>query len=57
MEYLYRNFKINLGLRTQLGLIILTTGLVLWTVFFSDLQPTHDFFHHARHSVGILSCH
>ncbi len=57
MEYSYRHFGINLGLRTQLSLITLTTGLVLWAMFFSDIQPVHDFFHHARHSIGILSCH
>ncbi|MFQ5815852.1 MAG: hypothetical protein ACE5G7_05085 [Candidatus Hydrothermarchaeaceae archaeon] len=56
-DYIYRHFGINLGLKMQLGLTTLATGLVLWALFFSDMQPTHDFFHHARHSIGILSCH
>lgn len=57
MEYSYGHFEINLGLRTQLGLITLATSLVLWTLFFSNIPSVHNFFHHARHSIGILSCH
>ncbi len=56
-EYFNRYFRFNLGLKMQLSLVTLAAGLALWAIFFSDTQPTHDFFHHARHSVGILSCH
>lgn len=56
-EYVYKYSRMNLSLKMQMSLIILAAGLVFWALFFSDVQPTHDFFHHARHSIGILSCH
>ena len=57
-ENVYKSrYEINLGLPTQLALIIALVGAVLWMAFFTPIAATHDYFHAARHSIGILACH
>ncbi len=53
----HAGFRVELSLLAQLGVIVALTGAVLWMMFFTPIPATHDFFHAARHSIGILACH
>lgn len=56
-ENIFSRHWFDLGLGAQMALIVFLVTAVLWAVFFSPIPQTHDFFHQARHSIGILACH
>jgi hypothetical protein len=56
-ENIYSRLWLDLGLGAQMALIVFLVAAVMWAVFFSPIPQTHDLFHHARHSIGILACH
>lgn len=54
---IYSRFKANLSLKVQLALIVSIAGVMLWLLFFTPIEATHNLFHASRHSIGILACH
>ena len=47
----------HITLTKQMVIVVLAVAFVLYGVFFTDVPPIHDFFHHVRHAMGILPCH
>ena len=49
--------KHNITLTKQAVIVVLAVAFVLYAVFFTNVPTMHDFFHAARHAMGILPCH
>lgn len=53
--YLFRRHHITLT--KQAVFVIVAVGFVLYSVFFTEVPPIHDFFHKLRHAMSIIPCH
>jgi hypothetical protein len=49
--------KHNITLTKQAVVVVFAVAFVLYTVFFTNVPPIHDFFHGLRHALGIIPCH
>ena len=49
--------KHNITLTKQAVVVMCAVGFIVYAVFFSNVPPIHDFFHHVRHAMSIIPCH
>lgn len=49
--------KHNITLTKQMVVVVCAVVFILYTVFFSNVPPIHDFFHELRHAMSIIPCH
>jgi len=52
-----RTLNVTIGLVVQVALLLFVVGVVLWTILFTQMPATHDFFHELRHALFLIPCH
>ncbi len=52
-----RTANISLNLMIQITVLLLLTGIVLWTLLFSGIPNLHDPVHALRHALYMIPCH
>ena len=54
---LNRTATISLNLVLQITVLLVLTGLVIWTLLFSSYPAIHDPVHALRHALYLIPCH
>lgn len=57
VAHVKRTINISIGLVIQIAILLFVAGVVLWTVLFTGLPATHNFFHELRHALFLIPCH
>jgi cobalt transporter subunit CbtB len=52
-----RTATISLNLMLQITVLLLLTGVVIWTLLFSGIPNIHDPVHALRHALYMIPCH
>lgn len=52
-----RTATISLNLVLQVTVLLMLTGLVIWTLLFSSYPAIHDPVHALRHALYLIPCH
>lgn len=52
-----RTATISINLVLQITVLLLLTGLVIWTLLFSSYPAIHDPVHALRHALYLIPCH
>ena len=52
-----RTATISLNLVLQITVLLLLTGIVIWTLLFSGIPNLHDPVHALRHALYMIPCH
>jgi cobalt transporter subunit CbtB len=56
-EFTHQTIGVSLNVVAQVTLVLFISGVVIWTVLFSNYPPVHDFFHELRHALYVIPCH
>jgi cobalt transporter subunit CbtB len=52
-----RAATISVNLMVQIAVLLLLTGVVIWTLLFSGIPNLHDPVHALRHALYMIPCH
>lgn len=52
-----RTINLSVNMVLQIAALLFIVGMVLWTVMFTTLPASHDFFHELRHALYLIPCH
>ena len=52
-----RTVSISLSLVVQIAIVLFIAAVLIWTMLFTSLPATHDFFHELRHALYLIPCH
>jgi len=56
-EFTNQTIGVSLNVVMQISIVLFVVACVVWTVFFTNYAPVHDFFHELRHGLYVIPCH